>query len=735
MVNSICGVWASPDGSVHLALADGDSADSQRYVVSESFSPFIWLLSEADLSESQSSENIQLSGPNFARLRKLARFPTPGGLDAFFKSRDKNLPVQKISSIENQYLLSGRLRMFANMTFPSLRRIQLDIETYSEKGFPKASRQGDRIIAVGISGYGGRKIIELEDFSDAAERKLLESLNKEIKKRDPDIIEGHNIFNFDLPYLAERCKRVGADSDWGRFGAPVKFRSSRLKIAERIYTYMRCDIPGRTIVDTMLLVQMFDISAREMPSYSLKESAVHFGLSDPNERTYIPGREIQNIFLSDKKRFSAYLSDDLRETAGLSELLLPTYFAQVKNFPMTFQECLLRGSGMKVESLFLEKYFEAKAALPLPQGSGYFEGALSESYKLGVFKNVLHYDVASLYPSLMLVMGKCPSNDYLGVFLQELKALREYRLKYKAKAREAESELLRAEFDARQKSFKILINSFYGYLGLDMAVFGDVELAREVTARGRELLRGLIEAFKSLNCEILEADTDGIYLTSGEYFDRPGELLKKVMHAMPDGIELEHDGSFEAMLCYKTKNYALMKGGDIILRGSSFRNRSAEKFLRTMTETLISSLLRGDVNRIEALISDIVSKIKSGKADIYDLAKGEYLGKNPEAYEREIAETGKGRRAAMEVALKMSPRPQAGEKVLYYISAADGKKTSDWKRAMPVSEYDPQKTPYDVDYYLKKIDDWRERYSDLLQGVKIPADTPVQGELFGSGEF
>lgn len=178
-----------------------------------------------------------------------------------------------------------------------------------------------------------------------------------------------------------------------------------------------------------------------------------------------------------------------------------------------------------------------------------------------------------------------------------------------------------------------------------------------------------------------------------------------------------------------------MKGGDIILRGSSFRNRSAEKFLRTMTETLISSLLRGDVNRIEALISDIVSKIKAGKADIYDLAKGEYLGKNPEAYEREIAETGKGRRAAMEVALKMSPRPQAGEKVLYYISAADGKKTSDWKRAMPVSEYDPQKTPYDVDYYLKKIDDWRERYSDLLQGVKIPADTPVQGELFGSGEF
>ena len=261
---------------------------------------------------------------------------------------------------------------------------------------------------------------------------------------------------------------------------------------------------------------------------------------------------------------------------------------------------------MKVESLFLEKYFGARAALPLPQETEFFEGALSASYEEGVFKNVLHYDVASLYPSLMLVIGKCPRNDYLQVFLRELRQLREYRLHYKNLAKIAVDETERREYDARQKSFKILINSFYGYLGLATAVFGDTSLADEITARGRDLLVKLMDAFVSEGCSILEADTDGIYLTSPDYYDKPEALLEKVMHVLPDGVDLDYDGKYPAMFCYKAKNYALLQSdGEVVLRGSSFRNRAAEPFLRSLTRMFVEDKLRGEDRRIYDQIDDL----------------------------------------------------------------------------------------------------------------------------------
>ena len=71
------------------------------------------------------------------------------------------------------------------------------------------------------------------------------------------------------------------------------------------------------------------------------------------------------------------------------------------------------------------------------------------------------------------------------------------------------------EYDARPKRFKILINSFYGYLGLSTAIFGDVELASKVTAAGRELLLMLIDKSRERGAKVLEGDTDGITVEVG----------------------------------------------------------------------------------------------------------------------------------------------------------------------------------------------------------------------------
>ena len=718
---SICGVWCN-NSTVHLCLCNEDGSRSE---VSHEFSPYLWTSLDATCDYARLEK---LSLPSQSQpatpLDALMFFDSIGDMDKYFKSRNKALPIEKLSSVENQYLTFSQQRMFGNLPFSKIRRVQVDIEVKGSQGFPNASRKDDRIIAVGISGFGGEKIIEIAEFTDDAERRLLQEVQDEILARDPDTIEGHNIFKFDLPYIATRSKMLKVPMKWGRFGGDVSFRKSRLSFAERMFAYTRCDIAGRTVVDTLILVQFYDISAREMTSYTLKASAIHFGISKADDRTYIEGDKIGDMFTSDRATFRAYLSDDLRETAGLAEKLLPTYVAQVANFPMTLQECLLRGTGMKVESVFLEKYLSAKSALPFATTGDFIEGALSQSYATGVYKNVLHYDVASLYPSLMLVLGKCPRNDYLNIFLKELSALREYRLKYKKLARETSDVDLQKEYDARQKSFKILINSFYGYLGLSTAIFGDSTLASEITRTGRELLSKLIEFFRKAGCEVLEADTDGIYLSSEKYFDAPEELLKLASEVLPQGVDLEFDGKFDAMLCYKAKNYALMQNGKITLRGSALRNRATEPFLRKLTEAMVKDKLLGRDDLVEKEVEHFKEMIYSGEMSIVDLAKGEFISKSPAQYQADVLKTGKGRRASLEASLQMNPPPEVGDKVLYYITPSASPRDADWKRARPISLYDKETAPYDAKYYADKIDDWRERFSDLFGSAS------GQGELF-----
>jgi DNA polymerase elongation subunit (family B) len=319
-----------------------------------------------------------------------------------------------------------------------------------------------------------------------------------------------------------------------------------------------------------------------------------------------------------------------------------------------------------------------------------------------------------LYPSLLLQMGRNPKSDNLGVFIPLLRQLREYRLKYKQLARNAPTAAERDEAQARQATFKILINSFYGYLGFSGARFGDGELAAEVTRRGRELLQALIEEFQQHGCVILEADTDGIYLSTEKYFARPEELLGLVARILPAGIELEFDGTYDAMFCYKAKNYALAAKGEITLRGSALRSRGIEPFLKRLGDEMIAFLLGVASVSPLAEIAELRRRIAAREQPVADLAKSETLSQNPEAYEQWVAGGGKPRRAAAEVALRMNPRPRMGERVSYFIGPKAKGQASDWQRALPLAAFDASRSPYDPEYYLVKIDDWLERYGRFL---------------------
>ncbi len=722
---TLCGVWVDDAGRVHMTIA---TPDGQREERSETFRPFAWL--------NDTPPDAAVAGVTLDRLQgagpfdRLVLAENLGSYEAFVGVAKDVVGVDAIRPLESQFLLQRRERLYAEMSFGQLRRCQLDIETASpDGGFPDAARPDDRVLAIGLRAGGKARLLLLADRTDAAERELLSSLNEALREIDPDVIEGHNIFKFDLDYLRQRCRRLKVPCVWGRYGQRATFRNSRLKVAERWVDFPRCDLPGRAVIDTYLLVQIYDITTREMTSYGLKDAAVYFGITeeDSAERTYIEGGKIQDAFATDRARFCAYLEDDLRETEGIADRLLPTYFEQTRTFPTLLQEATLRGATSKIDLLFLEEYFHARQACPpLSQEVQPFDGGYTRSFQEGVFRHVLHFDVASLYPSILLHLARNPKTDTLGVFVPLLRRLRDYRLKYKLLARQAPTAEERAEAQARQTSFKILINSFYGYLGFSNARFGDGDLAAEVTRKGRELLQQLIDEFAQHGCTLLEADTDGIYLSSEKYFANPDELLALVAPILPEGIELEYDGRYTAMFCYKAKNYALYDGRKITLRGSALRSRGMEPYLKKLSDGLIRFLLGAAVESPVTLIEDYRRRLPQRAVPVGELAKSETLSQNPEAYERLMAAGGKPRRASAEVALQLTPRPRMGERVSYYITAKVKGKTSDWQRARALALYDPASAPYDPDYYADKLDDWIERYGTFL-GVKPLGDG--QGEL------
>lgn len=723
MNGSLCGVWLDGEGIVHISVAQPDGT---RTETTATFQPFAWLRAAASETALVGVKIEALKGEGvFTHLAHAETLEAFENLQRLVEGGD----IDALRPLESQFLLQTRARLFGDLSFGQLRRCQLDIETASgDGGFSDATKPDDRVLAIGLRFGQRERLLVLEELTDAAEKKLLEEFGSVLRAEDPDVIEGHNIFKFDLDYLRQRCKRHKVPVAWGRFGQRATFRNSRLKVAERWIDFPRCDLPGRTIVDTYLLVQLYDITTRELTSFGLKDVAVYFGITDEDsaERTYLAGNKIFDAYKTDRAVFLAYLGDDLRETQGIADLLLPTYFEQTKTFPILLQEATLRGTTGKIDLLFLESYYHARHACPAPPEVQPFEGGYTRSFQEGVFRHVLHFDVASLYPSLLLHIARNPRNDPLGVFIPLLTSLREYRLKFKQLAKNAPSADERAEAQARQASFKILINSFYGYLGFSGARFGDGELAAEVTRRGRELLQQLIDEFTKHGCTILEADTDGIYLSSEKYFAEPEALLGLVAPILPQGIELEHDGRYTAMFCYKSKNYALYDGKKITLRGSALRSRGIEPFLKALSDQFIKFLVGASTETPLTLLAETRRGLEARELPVSAVAKTESLSQNPDAYEKFMAEGGKPRRASAEAALQLTPRPRMGDRVSYYIRPKAKGQTSDWQRARPVALYDAVAAPYDPKYYLEKLDDWIERYGKFI-GVKPVGDG--QGEL------
>ena len=634
---------------------------------------------------------------------------------AFFALSD---PVQ-------HYLTHTGRTLFKGLPFEELRRMQLEVLSFSagDSDLADASQPGDHIMSIALSDNSGWEeliVVDPEKIEES-ERAALKRLTSLIKERDPDVIEGHNLFRFDLPYLAARARKTKTKLDWGRSGGFLRSRPSRLQIAEKTIDYPKFTIDGRHFVDTFLLAHFYDVGMRSLSGFDRVDVARHFGFCDAEELSTLTGKELQRAYIDNDEKFRKRALCAVRETHAVADLLSPSYFIQAQIFPYNYQDVIVRGNATRINALFLREYFRQRHSIPeMPMVRG-FEGGYTAIFFTGVARNVWHCDIASLYPSVMLQFDCFPQSDRLQIFRHLLTDLRTFRLDAKANMRNAKDPAKQRYFHALQNTFKILINSFYGYLGFAQGNFADFDAAARVTQIGRDLLKKMIDWLSAHHARVIEVDTDGIYFVPPDKIDIK-ELQTGLAKELPPGIEVEFDEQFDAMFSYKQKNYALLtRDGDVIIKGGALKSRGLEKFQRVFLEEMIKLIMEGKSEAIVDLKNEFEKKIRGREWHIDMLMKTDTLQDSLEKYRAKIAGSARNRAAAYELALASGRNYRPGEQISYYITGS-GKKLAAYENAKLASAFDPQNRDENIDYYVAKLDELVKKFDGV---VPAPEQVPL----------
>lgn len=633
-----------------------------------------------------------------------------------------------IGSPAQQYLMQTGRTCFKGMAFDALHRLQLDIEVATPHGFPNADRPGDAVIIVALSDNRGWQHLLHTAAAEvphgqacAGEAALLRTLVDLIRRRDPDVLEGHNLYGFDLPYLATRCRRHGIPFALGRDGSEPRTFPSSMRFAERSVEFEAFEVHGRHVVDTLFLVMAYDVFKRDLPGYGLKVAARYFGFAAEG-RTYVEGHDIARVWREDPARLLAYAGDDAVETERLARHLSGSAFYLTQLVPMLYGQVARTGPAAKIESLFVREYLRQRAALPRSNWGSQAVGGYTDVFVTGVVGPIVYADVESLYPSIMLGYDVRPRSDTLHLFPRLLGRLTELRFAAKRAMRQAPDAQARSELDARQSSYKVLINSFYGMLGFSLALFNDFEEADRVAATGQELLRRIIALIRQAGGQPVEVDTDGVlFVPPPGVHDEAGALafIGRLNEAMPEGIRIGFDGWFRKMLSYKKKNYALLTTEGVLkFKGSSLVSRSIERFGRRFVREAIRLLLDEDVQGLHDLYLRTREQVLAHAWEgVESFSRTETLKDSVEQYQADVAAGRRTRAAAYELAIARSQATgqpvRVGDRISYYVTGTSASVTA-FENARLADEWSPEAPDENTAYYLKRLDEFARKFEPFF---------------------
>lgn len=435
--------------------------------------------------------------------------------------------------------------------------VNLDIEVYSEDGFPNADEARHPITAItakssrsvvyhvwGVNDYSipdsMHKNLRIKYHQCEDEIDLLERFLTWWKNDYPDIVTGWNIRFFDLPYILNRVTRIMNENYAKQFSPWNYLRQQKINFKNKNMDSYQ--IQGINQLDYFDLFQKFAYSYGAQESYRLDHIAnVVLG---EKKLSYEEYGNLRNLY---KENFQLYIDynikdvelvqkmDDKLDLIGLACTL--AYKAGV-NFTDIF------GTTSIWDSIVYRELTKRQIVIPpirnrveRENAETKFAGGYVKEVNPGSYDWIVSFDLNSLYPNIIAQWNMSPEtlvesgnnvsraannilfdNSTEGVFPTLVKnyyderrvvkkQMLEAQSKYqKEKTRELEREI--ATYQNKQWAIKILMNSLFGAIGNKWYRYFDLRIAEGITLTGQYVIKWCEKTINNELNRLLETDTD-----------------------------------------------------------------------------------------------------------------------------------------------------------------------------------------------------------------------------------
>jgi DNA polymerase, archaea type len=570
--------------------------------------------------------------------------------------------------IEQFLTLTGRT-YFKGMGFGDVRRLQFDLETTG------LNEERDRIFMISMRDSTGWR--ETLDTTALPEGLLIERFVEQVQRRDPDVLENHNIFAFDLSFLVKRAARLGVRLALGRDGSEPSLETDVFASGERAEPFLRWRVAGREVVDTQQAVRRFGAAAPDMRRHGLKDAARYFGFARA-DREYVPGAEVWPTYRTDPERIRRYAAHDVDEVDGLSRQLLPPVFGLATMLPRAFERIAADcGPTSLWELLLVRSYLHAGRAVraPTPRLQQPTLGQRADLFFTGVVGPAARGVLRRLMPSIVASNAIAAANDELGV----LPAL--------------VGELL-AMSDDHQASAELLAAAGHPYLA-GQGLFGDPEAAGAATLLGREFVDRVATDLHARGGTVVEVDGDALLFATPAAWTESlaSDVADAAAAYLPRGVELAFDSQYQALYARGPRS-AIMLGpeGGVTLVGSTFRPGRIERFGEAFLQRAAPCALQGDAVGLRQVFLATVHALRTTQVALDELCLQVTLHKSPPQYRR-----GGTREEPYEVLLAAGVRSwRVGQRIRYF--RARGGEPRLWQEGDSISTAEA-----DTEYYVQRL--------------------------------
>jgi DNA polymerase, archaea type len=275
--------------------------------------------------------------------------------------------------------------------YEQLTKLYIDIETTG------LDSKVDRVLMVGIMSETGVKVIITHPDEVVV---LIRTINY-LKDNKPECLIGHNLINFDLPFLSARCLINKIPHPFTKASKTTRITSSSVNGQPIEFTPVYWK--GTDILDTYQQIAIWDKAAAKLSSHGLKNSVIALGLRD-DRRLELSVEQIIKCWESgDFATVQEYLEFDLDDTRLLADFLLPVVYYQMNYVPnLNFQTLAIASPALKAQKIHQRLLPNLEPVADSQRG---FDGGTVELFKPGLHSNVAKIDVSSLYPSIMLMVS------------------------------------------------------------------------------------------------------------------------------------------------------------------------------------------------------------------------------------------------------------------------------------------------------------------------------------------